>query len=85
MSVVTVRVDEDLKAKMEKLKHVNWSEVIRRAIAERVVVEETLAARRTINVKLLEEAMRNQDLLRTKTTGRWSGVEEIRRWRELRR
>lgn len=85
MSVVTVRVDDDLKAKMEKLKHVNWSEVIRRAIAERVMVEETLTAKRTINVSLLEEAMRNQDLLRAKTTGRWSGVEEIRRWRELRR
>ncbi|MEM2935749.1 MAG: hypothetical protein QW231_01055 [Candidatus Bathyarchaeia archaeon] len=85
MSVVTVRVDEDLKAKMEKLKHVNWSEVIRKAIAERVMVEEALTARRTINMSLLEEAMKDQDRLRAKTTGRWSGVEEIRKWRELRR
>ncbi len=85
MTVVTVRLDSELKKRMDRLRHVNWSEVVRRAIAERVALEESLASSRIIDVKRLEEAMRDQDRLRSKATGRWSGAEEIRKWRELRR
>lgn len=85
MSVVTVRVDDELKKRMDRLRHVNWSEVVRRAIAERIALEETLASSRIIDVRRLEEAIRDQDRLRSKTTGKWSGAEEIRKWRELRR
>lgn len=85
MAVITVRVDEELKAKMEKYKHVNWSEVVRRALAERVMAEEELMAKRNVNADLLLRAVSDQDRLRAKTTGRWSGAEEIRKWRELRR
>lgn len=85
MSVVTVRVDDELKKRMDRLRHVNWSEVVRRAIAERIALEETLASSRIIDVRRLEEAIRDQDRLRSKTTGKWSGTEEIRKWRELRR
>jgi len=85
MSVVTVRVDDELKKRMDRLSHVNWSEVVRRAIAERIALEETLASSRIIDVRRLEEAIRDQDRLRSKTTGKWSGTEEIRKWRELRR
>jgi len=85
MTVVTVRVDSELKKRMDRLRHVNWSEVVRRAIADKIALEETLASSRTIEAKRLEEAINDQDRLRSKTTGRWSGAEEIRRWRELRR
>ena len=85
MAVITVRVDDELKAKMEKYTHVNWSEVVRRALAERVRVEEELTAKRSLNMDLLLGAVSDQDRLRAKTTGRWSGAEEIRKWREMRR
>jgi len=85
MSVVTVRVNSELKKRMDRLRHVNWSEVVRRAIAERIALEETLASSRVIDTKRLEEAIRDQDRLRLKTTGKWSGAEEIRKWRDLRR
>jgi len=85
MTVVTVRVDSELKKRMDRLRHVNWSEVVRRAIKERIALEETLTSSRIIDVKRLEEAIRDQDRLRSKTTGKWSGAEEIRKWRDLRR
>ena len=85
LAIVTVRLDEQLKQKMKKLRHVNWSEVIRTAINERISQEETLASQRSIDVASLRKAMADQDRLRSKTTGTWSGAEEIRKWRELRK
>jgi hypothetical protein len=85
MAIVTVRLDEKLRNKMKKLRSVNWSEVIRSAIVERISLEESLPARRPIDVALLQKAIRDQDRLRAKTSGTWSGAEEIRKWRELRR
>jgi len=32
MTAISVRVDKDLKRRMNRLKHVNWSEVLRQAI-----------------------------------------------------
>ena len=40
MVSVTVRVPEKLKKEMRRLKHVNWSEVIRKSIEERVRLEQ---------------------------------------------
>jgi Arc/MetJ-type ribon-helix-helix transcriptional regulator len=85
MTIVTVRLDERLKSKMKRLRHVNWSEVIRAAIAERIWLEESIAARRSINLDLLQKAITDQDRLRAKSSGVWSGAEEVRKWRELRK
>jgi len=41
MSVkITIRIPKELKERMEKLRHVNWSDVIRRALEEKVREEE---------------------------------------------
>lgn len=85
MPIVTVRIDSELKRRMDRLGHINWSEIIRRAIMERIALEETLISSRVIDTGRLQDAMRDQDRLRSKTTGRWSGAEEIRKWRDLRR
>jgi len=79
MAVVTVRVDDDLKRKMEELNHVNWSEVIRRAILERVEEEDLW---RRVDRKRLVQAASLNDALRRRIEG-WDSVAEIRRWREL--
>jgi len=39
MSTVTVKVDEELKKKMSRVK-INWSEYIREAIRRRIELEE---------------------------------------------
>jgi len=38
MPVISIRIDEKLKRKMDELSYINWSEVIRRKIEE--VIEE---------------------------------------------
>lgn len=84
MAIFTVRIDEKLKKKMEKLKHINWSEVVRQAISN-MIENESINSGRKINFERVMSAAKEQDRLRTKTSGSWSGAEEIRKWRELRR
>jgi hypothetical protein len=68
---VTVSVPEELKKKMERVSGVNWSEVAREAFEETVRRKRMLEAAENIK-KLREES---------KTPG-WSGVREIRKWRD---
>jgi predicted transcriptional regulator len=82
VKVVSVKVDTKVKEKMKKLAHVNWSQVIREAIAGKIEEEERKA--REIDSELLIEAARMTDTIRKAVKG-WSSVEEIRRWREARR
>lgn len=79
MPIITVRIDEDMKRKMEELRHINWSEVIRSAIARRIEEE----MRRRIDRRRLLWASATTESLRRRAIG-WSSVEEIRRWRESR-
>jgi len=54
MSVkITVRIPRELKERMERLRHVNWSDVIRRALEEKVREEEIKWA-----LKVMEEISR---------------------------
>lgn len=39
--IFTIRIPRDVKEKMKKYPHVNWSEVARKAILERLAVEES--------------------------------------------
>jgi hypothetical protein len=68
--MMTVRVDEDLKERMRRHPKVNWSECIRESLERRVREEE------------MKEAVKEMDELAGKTTGTWSGAEEIRKWRD---
>ncbi len=79
MPIITVRIDEDMKRMMDKLRHINWSEVIRNAISKRIEEE----MRRKIDRRRLLWASTITDTLRRRGVG-WSSVEEIRRWRESR-
>ena len=79
--VVSFRIDRELKRRMDELRHINWSEVVRRAIAE--VVARELARREEKDfVRIRRAVLRSKKLLR-RVEG-WSSVEEIRRWRERR-
>ena len=78
MPIVTVRVDDDLKKKMEKLKEVNWSEVARRAIEEKIAQTELW---QPVDVALLKQASEDTNDLRRRVEG-WDSTVEIRKWRQ---
>jgi len=67
---MTITIPDDLR-RMRRVKNVSWSEVARRAFEEELRRLER------------EEAAREMDRLRGESRG-WSGVEEIRRWRDSR-
>ena len=77
--VVSFRISKELKKRMDRLKHINWSEVVKRAIQEVVVREE--ARLRGKDVVRLKRAVLKSEELSRRVKG-WSSVEGIRRWRE---
>jgi len=82
VEVVSVKVDKKIKQKMKRLPNVNWSEVIRRAIMAKISDEEMKTM--SVDVEMLSEAVSLTDKIRRTSKG-WSSVEEIRKWRELRK
>ena len=82
MQVISIRVDDDVKRKMGRLSYINWSEVIRSAIAQKITEEER--KQRRLDPEALMRAKESTDALRRLAPG-WSSVQEIRKWRELRR
>ena len=81
MSVFSVRIDSDLKKKMEKLNYLNWSELIRRYLETRIEME--LKSRR-IDAGARREAIEKSKQLKSKydTDRYWNSTEELRKWRE---
>ena len=66
---MTITIPEELRLKIKKIKGVNWSEVARRAFEEEIKKIERKKAADEI------------DKLREESRVKWSGVEEIRKWR----
>jgi len=79
VDVISARVDDETRRRMRRLPHINWSEVIREAINDRIRREE----RREVDTADLREAAKITDSLRAPSPG-WDSTEEIRRWRERR-
>ncbi|MEM0024843.1 MAG: type II toxin-antitoxin system ParD family antitoxin [Thermofilaceae archaeon] len=73
MAVVSVRVSDELKRRMEKLRHVNWSEVLRQAIVR--ILEEEEGRNLALAVLLNER-------IRKKAPEGWDSTEFLRRWRD---
>jgi len=73
MAVISFRIDDELKEKMRKYRHINWSEVVR---AEIIKTIETLESRKVAEALLINERIRKKS--RTGT------AEIIREWRERR-
>ena len=72
-SNITITVDRELKKRMEELKQVNWSKVARDAFEEEIRRE----TRRQITNDI--KAIREKD------RSNWSGSEEVRKWRDVRK
>jgi len=82
MKVESFRMDEETKAKREKHKDINLNEVIGDTIKRRMDIEEK--TRSEIDKERALKASEDMKRLRSKSSGKWSGIEEIRRWREAR-
>lgn len=82
MEVVSAKVDKQVRDKMRRLGHVNWSEVIRSALITKIKEEE--AKLRSVDKASLIEASSMTDRIRKSSKG-WDSTEEIRRWREARK
>jgi len=57
MPVISVRIDDELKRKMDKYKFINWSEVIRLELAKFI---ERLESRNLAGALLLNEKVRKK-------------------------
>ena len=68
--MITVRVDEELKEKLKKYPNVNWSEYVRKSLEQKLREEE------------MREASETMDGIAEKTSPGWSGIREVRRWRD---
>ncbi len=73
MPVINIRVDDELKKKMDKYRYVNWSEILR---AEIVRTIERLEGRNLAEALLINEKLRRKSVVDT--------TEIIREWREER-
>jgi predicted transcriptional regulator len=83
---ITIRIPDALKRKMDRVKDVNWSEVVRRAITDRLKIEEKL---KTKNWDLVARAFKKSDGIREsleKACGKtdYDSAETIRSWRDAR-
>ena len=75
MPLVTVRVDEKLKREMEKRTHINWSEVIRNTVEDKIKEE---------GGRNLAEAVLLNERLRKKAPEGWDSTKVIKLWRQRR-
>jgi Arc/MetJ-type ribon-helix-helix transcriptional regulator len=72
MKTLTVKVDEELKERMKRLRHVNWSEVIRESIRRKIEEE---------NGRNIAEAVLINERLRREAPEGWDSAKVIREWR----
>jgi len=83
VEVVSAKVDDETRRRMRRLPGVNWSEVMRKAIVNKIEEEETRRAQ--VDRERVEKAAKETDALRTPSKPGWDSTEEIRRWRDARR
>ncbi|MFO7795017.1 MAG: hypothetical protein R6W84_02615 [Promethearchaeia archaeon] len=75
MANFSVRIDSELKKKMSSLKHLNWSEIVRKAIKSEIQNETEINKAKAV---LLNEKIRK------KAPKDFDSVEIIRKFREER-
>jgi len=86
LALVTVRVPERLKKHMRRLRSVNWSELLRQAIEERIELEQRNVVKDWDRVR---EGSRKADAIRHEIERKYGYVdfnsaETIKYWRENR-
>jgi hypothetical protein len=84
MAIVNVRIPDDLKTRMSNLPELNWSEIVREAIENKISSERRKAKDREKIRGALKAQDRIAQTLGRRYAGSWKGTEVIRYWREHR-
>lgn len=79
MEVVSTKVEKETKDKMKKFSYINWSEVIRESVKERIEQEESRS--RLLDRAKIRAAIDIAEAVR-KPSKKWNSTEEIRKWRK---
>ena len=64
MPVISVKIDDELKRKMDKYKYINWSEIIKAEIAEALLLNEKLRRKSTKDTTKIIREWRESRCLR---------------------
>src|SRR5256712_14223830 len=84
MATFNVRISDDLKIRMGSLPELNWSEIVRVAVENRIASE----GRKAKDREKIRAASKIQDRIADTLSRRysedWKGTEGIRYWREHR-
>jgi hypothetical protein len=84
MEVMSVRIDADTRRLMEELSDVNWAEIMRQAVKDRLRIE--LELRHPIDRKRATAARRRTDQRRAELGFQtFSTTDEVRKWRDRRK
>ena len=78
---MSAHIDEETSRRMRRYLQVDWSQVILKAIDDRLRLEESL---RNLNLTRLAEAKRLANSIWHPSPG-WDSTKEIRNWQTLRR
>ncbi|GBC70943.1 hypothetical protein HRbin02_00717 [Candidatus Calditenuaceae archaeon HR02] len=86
MRTLTVRISDSLRRRMRRLKGVNWGEVVRGEILERVMLEERSSGKDWDAVRQAARMVNNirNSLREMYGESSYDSVELIRGWRESR-
>jgi len=86
MTSITVRVPERLRREMRRLRHVNWSEVIRKSIEERVALEQVAHGRDRARIIETNKMVDNlyEDIKKRYGIVKYDSATTVRAWRDLR-
>ncbi len=80
MTTMSTKIPEKLRKRVEKLSHINWSEVMRLSIVKKVEEEEEKMMHR--DRKSIVQSLQIIENLRRKAQG--NTTKELRTWREVR-
>ena len=82
--IVTFRVTKKLKERMNRLRQINWSELLRATVERSVEEEEERLGPKRDPVRM-KGAIAEMDRLAELSVGsKWSGAEEVIKWRRKR-
>lgn len=84
MAIVNFRVDEEIKKKMDRLKHLNWSEILRQYVSK-VVEEEEKKSLAKKDFRRIKRSIKIIHKLRLRSPKDWKGAEVVMYWRRLRK
>jgi metal-responsive CopG/Arc/MetJ family transcriptional regulator len=80
MATISFKIPEDLKREMDKYPQINWSEILRTLLQEKL---KEMKRQRPIDRKKLQRAVESSNRLRSETPN-WDSTEVVRFWREHR-